>query len=227
MSGRAGARGRRVGHGILPAMRFVALGDSYTIGTSVAPPERWPDQLVRRLAAAAAAEGRTPPLELVANPAVNGFTTRDVIARQLPLLAAFRPELCSILIGTNDVIQGIGDAEYRRNLERILDAIERHAGPGRTFGVTTPDYTVTPAGGEYGEPATRSRQLRARNVLFAAVLADRAVPVADIHDVSLRAATDRSLVAADGLHPSGRQYALWLDRIVPVVAGLLALRARS
>jgi len=202
-------------------MRFVALGDSYTIGTSVSPAERWPDQLVARLAAGAAASNGVTPLTLVANPAVNGYTTRDVISAELPQLESLEPELCSILIGTNDVIQGLSDAEYRRNLEHILGAVERITGPGRTFGVTSPDYTVTPAGADYGDPRVRSAELRARNRLFADVLAARRIPVADIHDISLAAATDRSLVAGDGLHPSGRQYALWVDRILPVVEELL------
>lgn len=203
-------------------MRFVALGDSYTIGTSVSPPDRWPNQLVARLAADVLEAGEGPPLELVGNPAVNGYTTRDVIASELPGLAAYRPELCSILIGTNDVIQGVSDGEYRRNLVRILDAIEAVAGVGRAFGVTSPDYTVTPAGADYGDPRVRSSELRARNGLFSEVLGGRRIPVVDIHDISLAAAADRSLVAGDGLHPSGRQYALWVDRIEPLVRRLLA-----
>jgi lysophospholipase L1-like esterase len=204
-------------------MRFVALGDSYTIGTSVAAAERWPDQLVARLAVEAG-DGAPPPLELAGNPAVNGFTTRDVIAVELPQLPGLRPELCSILIGTNDVIQGLSDAEFDRNLEEILDAVERLVGPGRTFGVTTPDYTVTPAGADYGDPRQRSAQLRARNAAFIHCLGGRGIPVADIQDIALTAGLDRSLVARDGLHPSGRQYGLWVDRIAPVVRNLLADR---
>jgi acyl-CoA thioesterase I len=202
-------------------MRFVALGDSYTIGTSVRAEERWPNQLVAVLAAEARAAGREPPLELVGNPAVNGFTTRDVIAVELPQLEAFGPELASLLIGTNDVIQGLGEDRYRGNLEVILDAVTALTGPGRLFGVTSPDYTVTPAGRDYGDPVIRSAGLRRHNAIFAAVLSARGIPVVDIHDLSLGAAADRSLVAGDGLHPSGRQYGLWVERIVPVVRRLL------
>jgi len=80
-------------------MRWVALGDSYTIGTSVPEADRWPDRLVAALAA------RTPPiaLELVANLAVNGYASGDVIARELPQLGFLRPELASILIGNESV----------------------------------------------------------------------------------------------------------------------------
>lgn len=207
--------------GTLRAMRYVALGDSYTIGTSVAAAERWPNQLVARLAAAAVAEGADPPLELVGNPGVNGFTTREVIAVELPELARLRPDLVSLLIGTNDVIQGIDEEGYRRNLDVILDAIAAHVPPGRVFGVTMPDYTVTPAGHDYGDPVVQAARLRRYNAIFAEVLGARGIVAVDIHDVSLEAARDRSLVAADGLHPSGTQYARWVERIAPAVVRIL------
>jgi lysophospholipase L1-like esterase len=202
-------------------VRYVALGDSYTIGNAVSRGERWPDQLVAMLAAEALAAGREPPLELVGNLATSDFTTRDVIAVELPQLESLRPEVCSLLIGTNDVVQLVDEDEYGPNLEAILDAIEAIVGRGRTFGVTTADFTVTPFGRDYGDPRLFSAQLRARNQIFANVLGSRGVPVADVYDLSLDAARDPTLVAADDLHPSGRQYTLWLARIVPVVRELL------
>jgi acyl-CoA thioesterase-1 len=202
-------------------VRFVALGDSYTIGTSVGSAERWPDQLVKVLREEAAGRGATAPLELVGNPAVNGYTTRDVIRDELPQLESLKPEIVSLLIGTNDVIQGVGPSEYVRNLATILDAVIAEVGEGRVFGVTTPDYTVTPAGADYGDPTARARTIGDYNTLFAATLARRGIAVVDIHDISLRAAADRSLVAADGLHPSGRQYGMWVERIAPVVSRIL------
>jgi len=205
-------------------MRYVALGDSYTIGTSVAAVERLPNQLVARLAAVAATSGTPSPLELVGNPAVNGFTTRDVIAVELPELERLRPDLVSLLIGTNDVIQGIAEEPYRRNLEAILDAVQAQVPPSRVFGVTTPDYTVTPAGGDYGDPAIQSARLRRYNAIFEGVLSAHGIAIVDIHDISLEAARDRSLIAGDGLHPSGAQYARWVDRIAPVVTRLVVER---
>jgi lysophospholipase L1-like esterase len=53
---------------------------------------------------------------------------------------------------------------------------------------------------------------------------DRGVTLIDIFDLSQRAALDRSLVASDGLHPSGTQYALWVERIAPTVGRLLDRR---
>jgi len=193
-------------------LRYVALGDSYTIGTSVAHSERWPDQLVRRV----------PGIELVANLAVNGFTSGDVIDMELPRLPALRPELLTLLIGVNDVVQRVPEAVYRGNVADILDALVAHVGAGRVVVVTTPDYTVTPAGADYGDPATQSAAVRRNNAINTELADGRGIAVVDIHDLSLLAATDRSLVANDALHPSGAQYALWVERIVPVVAGMLA-----
>jgi len=193
-------------------VRFVALGDSYTIGTSVAPAERWPDQLVRRV----------PGIELVANLAVNGFTSGDVIDVELPRLPELRPQLLTLLIGVNDVVQGVPEPVYRGIVADILDVLLGHVGAGRVVVVTTPDYTVTPAGADYGDPATQSAAVRRNNAINTELAKGRGIAVVDIHDLSLLAATDRSLVANDGLHPSGAQYALWVERIVPVVAGALA-----
>ncbi|MBI2775906.1 MAG: SGNH/GDSL hydrolase family protein [Chloroflexi bacterium] len=196
-------------------LRYVALGDSYTIGTSVGMDERWPNQLV------AALGQESPALDLVANLGVNGYTSRDVIDAELPQLDAVRPEFATLLIGVNDVVQGVPEARYRENLARILDDLVGRLGAERILVVTTPDYTVTPAGAEYGDPAARAASIRAFNAALTAIATARGIAVVDIHDLSLRAAADRSLVAGDGLHPSGAQYALWVERILPIVTHLL------
>jgi acyl-CoA thioesterase I len=192
-------------------LRYVALGDSYTIGTSVAAADRWPDQLVARL----------PQFELVANLGVNGFTSADVIEVELPQLPAFHSEVVSLLIGVNDVVQGVPEAAYRRHVGRILDELVRLVGPDRVLVVTTPDYTVTPAGSDFGDPAQQSAGIRTSNATITERATARGIAVADIYDLSLLAATNRALVASDGLHPSGAQYATWVDRIEPAVRQLL------
>jgi acyl-CoA thioesterase-1 len=207
-------------------LRYVALGDSYTIGTSVEAPERWPNQLVEWLDARAREDGRPDaPLELVANLGVNGFTSHDVIAVELPRLAGLRPALVSLLVGVNDVIQGVPESVYRGNVADILRAGIDIVGAGRCLFVTTPDYTVTPAGADYGDPAQVAAAIARFNAAGRSVADGARVPVVDIHDISLRAATDRSLVARDGLHPSGTQYSRWVERIGPVVTGMLATEA--
>jgi acyl-CoA thioesterase-1 len=197
------------------SLRYAALGDSYTIGTSVRPAERWPDQLV------AALGGDPPALALVANLGVNGFTSRDLIRAGLPALEALDPEFATVLIGVNDVVQGVPPRGYETNVVAILDALLARLPANRIVTVAIPDYTVTPAGADYGDPIRQHDGIVAYNAIMARLSAGRGIRHVDILDLSLRAAAERALVADDGLHPSGAQYASWVERIAPTVAELL------
>jgi lysophospholipase L1-like esterase len=196
-------------------VRYVALGDSYTIGTSVPAADRWPDRLVVALGP------NEPTLELVANLGVNGYTSADLIRDELPALDDLRPEFVSVLIGVNDVVQGVRPEDYAANVPRILETLLARLAPTRIVTVATPDYTVTPAGADYGDPGRQHERIVAANATLAQAAIAREIAFVDIFDLSLRAAGDRSLVADDGLHPSGVQYGLWVERIAPVVARLI------
>ena len=197
------------------AIPYVALGDSYTIGTSVAAADRWPNRLVARLAASAA------PLRLVANLGVNGFTSQEVIDVELPAVPGLEPGFVSLLVGVNDVVQGVPAARFEANAAMILDAVLERLPPDRVVVVSTPDYTVTPQGAAYGDPTSQHAGIVRNNGILAGLAATREIAFVDIFEVSLLAAADRSLVADDGLHPSGAQYALWVDRIAPTVEAML------
>ena len=198
--------------GEVSALRYVALGDSYTIGTSVAEAERWPNQLVERIA----------DLELAGNPAVNGFTSADLINEELPQLDALRPELASVLIGVNDVVQGVPDSQYAGNVAIILEELLTRLPPNRILCIATPDYTVTPSGAGFGDPAQQSDAIVRFNAILREACEHREVRfVAEIFEISQAALEDPSLVADDGLHPSGKQYSLWVDAIEPVVRELI------
>jgi len=196
-------------------LRYVALGDSYTIGTSVLAEERFPDQLVRALGVEA------PTLRLVANLGVNGYTSGDLIRDELPALEALEPEFVTVLIGVNDVVQGVPKTAYEANVVAILDALLGRLPADRVVTVAIPDYTVTPAGADYGDPRQQHDRIAASNAVMERLAGEREIAFVDIFDLSLRAAGDRSLVATDSLHPSGAQYALWVERILPVVERLL------
>lgn len=190
------------------AVRYVALGDSYTIGTSVAEAERFPNQLAARIAG----------LELVANPAVNGHTSRDLIEEELPALEAMRPELVTLLVGVNDVVQGVPERQYAANVTLILEELMTLLPAERIVCVATPDYTVTPQGAAYGDPEQQRAAIRRVNEVLGEACASRGIRfVPEIFEISREAADDPSLVADDGLHPSGAQYARWVEAIAPVV----------
>lgn len=141
-------------------MRYVALGDSYTIGTGIDPSGSWPRQLAVRV----------PELELVANLGVNGFSTDDLIAFELPELAAREPEFVTVQIGVNDVVRGVGSTTYAANLDAIFAGLLELLPVQRLVAVATPDYTVTPMGGAFGDVATHRAAIQGINE----ILRDRA-----------------------------------------------------
>ena len=196
-------------------LRYVALGDSYTIGTSVEVADHYPNQLVVALGPDA------PTLRLVANLGVNGYTSADLIREELPALNRLEPEFMTVLIGVNDVVQGVTIEAYERNVVTILDALLAHVPPERVVTVAIPDYTATPAGADYGDPNQQHAAIVASNAVMERLAGARGIAYVDIFDLSLRAAEDRALVADDGLHPSGKQYGLWVERIRPVAERLL------
>ena len=193
-------------------MRFVALGDSYTIGTSVDAVERWPNQLAARIG----------ELELVGNLAVNGYTSADLLTEELPQLDRLQPELVSVLIGVNDVVQGVSDTQYAGTLAVILEELLTRLPPRRILGIATPDYTVTPMGAEFGDPSRQSDAIVRVNAIMREACEQREIRfVPDIFELSQAARHDPAMVAGDGLHPSGAQYRLWVEAIVPAVDALL------
>lgn len=195
-------------------VRYVALGDSYTIGTSVGESERWPNQLVTRLAG-------TVGLQLIANLGVNGYTSADLIDDELPRLGALRPDFVTVLIGVNDVVRGGTADGYRANVAEILDFLLADLPADRILVVSTPDYTRTPQGAAFGDPAQQRAAIVEFNAIERAAAESRGVAFVDISGVADRADGEPALVARDGLHPSGVQYGRWVDLIASVVEGLL------
>ena len=202
------------------ALRYVALGDSYTIGTGLRRmADRYPDQLVAALGSAMPAL----QLDLVANLGVNGYASADLIRDELPAFDRLEAGFATLLIGVNDVVAGFPIGQYAINVGEILDHLLARLPPDRIVTIGIPDYTVTPRGADYGDPRRQHDAIVASNAAMARLAAERGIAFIDILALSLEAAGDRSLVAGDGLHPSGSQYARWVERIAPVVRGLLAV----
>ena len=193
-------------------MRYVALGDSYTIGTNVGEGERWPNQLVTAL-------GDRVPLQLVANLGVNGFSSGDLIEVELPQLAGLEPDLVTLLIGVNDVVRGVTLDQYAAQVEEIIGMILETVPANRLVIVSVPDYTLTPSGADFGDVQQQRAGIDAVNSTMREAADRHGVQFVDISSVANRVPAEPTLVAGDGLHPSGAQYALWVELIAPVVEG--------
>lgn len=197
-------------------VRYVALGDSYSIGTGVEPDEAWPRQLASRLA--------DLDLDLIANLGVNGSTADDVATEQMPDLESLQPELASLLVGVNDVVQGVPEERYGARVSEVLDGLLQLLPPSRLFAVATPDYTASRQGSAYGVPEQqRAAVLRNNEILRGACEYRGIAYVPDTFDISEQTSGSAGMLAPDGLHPSAAQYSLWVDAIEPSVRAMLAL----
>ena len=146
--------------------------------------------------------GDDPTLELVANLGVNGYTSADLIRDEMPALDDLRPEFVTLLIGVNDVVQGVAPATYEKNVVRILDALLGRVATDRIVTVAIPDYTVTPAGSDYGDPRQQHDAIVAANATMARLATERGIRFRG-HVRHLAPGRRRPpLVADDGLHPA-------------------------
>jgi lysophospholipase L1-like esterase len=198
-------------------IRYVAVGDSYSIGEGASPNESWPAVLTRHLSE------KGLRVELVANPSVTGWTTRQAIDRELPIFVKEKPNFGTLLIGVNDWVQGVDPETFRKNFIFLVDqmlGVLRNE--NRLLIVTIPDFGVTPTGPKYARGRNISEGIASFNKIITDESIKRDLRVVDIFSLSKKMGSERSLVAADGLHPSAKEYAEWEKVILPVVMELLA-----
>lgn len=199
-------------------IRYIALGDSYTIctGTSQAA-EQWPNILADHLRQSGI------PIESVTNPSRNGFSTQNLIDHELPLLKNGNYDVATLLIGVNDWVRDVDAGTYRKNLGYIIDEVQR-ALPCKTrlILISIPDFGVTPQGSLYSGGRDISKGISAFNAILKAEADKRRLAFVDIFPLSKGMAGHPDLVAADGLHPSAKEYALWEAMIFPEVKKILS-----
>ncbi|HLP51312.1 MAG TPA: GDSL-type esterase/lipase family protein [Chitinophagales bacterium] len=191
-------------------IRFLALGDSYTIGESVAVNGRWPVQLRDSLAVRGIA---TDTLNIIAT---TGWRTDNLIsAISNKNLGNQNYNLVSVLIGVNNQYQNRPFLQYQLEFPALLDSAIRYAGGNKNhvFVVSIPDYAYTPVG-QSGNPAQISSQLDQYNAYAKHIADSIGVRYFDITPISRLGLQNTALVAGDGLHPSAVQYTEWVKLIL-------------
>jgi lysophospholipase L1-like esterase len=198
--------------------RYLALGDSYTIGESVNPALRWPNQLQEELQA----NMITDAFETVTILATTGWTTSNLsLALANSDLEEESWDIVSLLIGVNNQYQGASLEEYAAQYENLLQRAIAAANDreDRVFVVSIPDYGYTPFGAS--NQAQISAELETFNAACKAITDSYGVAHFNITDISQQWPETKGLVAGDGLHPSGLQYEMWVDSFQEDVLGML------
>jgi lysophospholipase L1-like esterase len=198
------------------SLTYLALGDSYTIGEAVPQMESYPYQLTGALNA---------KLFKVASPtiiATTGWTTDDLIgAISRSGIHDKKYDFVTLLIGVNDQFQHLSQSNYTTKFAGVLNTAIAFAGgdTSKVFVLSIPDYGVTPFAN--GQDSVIGPQIDQFNAINKTISLGAGVHYVDITPISRMAATDPTLIAADGLHPSGKMYGLWVTLLEPMVAARL------
>lgn len=191
-------------------VRFLALGDSYTIGQSVTYEERWPTQLFDSL------QALDYQVDTVAFVARTGWRTDDLKSGIENAQPDSNYNLVSLLIGVNNQYQGEPIERYLNEFPELLQQAINFAGgiKERVIVLSIPDYMYTPTRNFFPNPEAVSEKIDQYNAIAEAYCDTFDVNYFNITPISRQGLDDPDLVANDGLHPSGKQYGLWVDFIL-------------
>jgi lysophospholipase L1-like esterase len=204
---------------LVPELRYLALGDSYTIGEDIDEAGRWPMQLSKALRA----EGIP-----IADPRIiakTGWTTDELDAAITAQEPVGEYDFVSLLIGVNNQYRGRSVEEYRVQFAALLWRAIGFARnrPERVLVLSIPDWGVTPFAQRQGRDTDQiARELDAYNLAAREACQHRSVAFVDIAKVSREYGSEAKMLAGDGLHPSAAMYAEWTKLAFPVAHRLLA-----
>jgi lysophospholipase L1-like esterase len=195
------------------SISYLALGDSYTIGEAVPQIQSYPYQLTNSLNTLAF-NVKAPTII-----AVTGWTTDQLInAIKRSGLIGKKYDFVTLLIGVNDQFQRLSQDNYRVKFARVLNTAINfvNGDTARVFVLSIPDYGVTPFAG--GNNSSIGPEIDRFNGINKELSQKAGVYYLDITAISREAASDPSLIANDGLHPSGKMYRLWVKQLEPLIA---------
>lgn len=197
---------------------YLALGDSYTIGESVEAAGRWPVQLAARLRDAGIAISEPRII------ATTGWTTDELSTAMDAAEPLGEWDFVSLLIGVNNQYRGRSVDDYVGEFHRLLRRAIALAGgrADRVLVLSIPDWGMTPFAAASGrDPQAIADALDAYNAAARELCLAEGVAFVDITALS-RTGETAEMLAEDGLHPSGAQYARWAEAALPVARQLLA-----
>lgn len=196
---------------------YLALGDSYTIGESVNNSDRFPVQLYSTLNSSGY---NVSDPEIIAK---TGWTTDELLSEINKKEPIGNYSLITLLIGVNNQYRG-GDTEvYRKEFKVLLNkAISYTEEPKNVVVLSIPDWGVTPFAARMRRDANKIKnEIDLFNSINKSESSKLGVSYIDITDISRNAENDLSLLAEDGLHPSGKMYNLWVETMFNTVKKIL------
>jgi len=187
---------------------FLALGDSYTAGTSELKINSWPEQLVRELSKKKIAI-KAPTIIAGA-----GWTTEKLISEIEKNNPKADYDLVSLLIGVNNQYRGMDFEVFKKDFPILIETAIKLAqnDPSNVFVLSIPDWGVMPFA-KFKDREKISSEIAKYNALIKQETEKRNIYYFDITKNSKNALFDKNLIASDSLHPSKKMYKSWVSKV--------------
>lgn len=212
----AGSPAVKAPEGDTTTYTYLALGDSYTVGQSVSAAQSFPDQTMNILRHWG---WHFSDPRIIA---VTGWTTDELTQGILAASPLSTYDVVTLLIGVNDQYRGYGLDHYRKGFKSLLDQAVGFAGgnPDHVIVLSIPDWGVTPFG-QGSDPQKIAEEIDAFNEVNEQLARTYEVHYLNITPDTRQMGSDASLVAPDGLHPSGKEYARWAQGLAAIIVATL------
>ena len=187
---------------------MLCLGDSYTIGESVAEQERFPTQTIELLKHDGIVFDKPTII------AKTGWTTDELAAaiKEANYIAPSEGAYVTLLIGVNNQYRNRDAEQYRKEFIELLNTALNYAHhkTEHVFVLSIPDWGMTP----FAEKDSRGsveigKVIDIYNAINKQESLKAHVHYIDITPISRQVKQHPDFVAGDGLHPSGKMYAEW------------------
>jgi acyl-CoA thioesterase I len=204
-------------------IRYVAIGDSYTVATGIDEKDSWPSQLTQKLKSAGV------EINLIEILGMRGATSQQSLNEVMPLLKNLKPEFISLLIGVNDWIrEGVSSSKFKIRIKNLIDEIQSNLpSPRKILLVTIPDFSCSPQKKNWGYGKSATNGITRLNKILNTEAVLRNLVIVDIYPLSQNLCSQSGMFANDGVHPSALQYSKWVDLIFPHLIDNLKLKSKD
>jgi len=199
------------------AYKYLALGDSYTIGEKVEEKDNFPNQTITLLNQSGK---RFEEATIIAK---TGWTTDELQEKLAQVRLAIPFDIVTLLIGVNNQYRGRSADEYAVQFEQLLQQAIGYAGGKNQHVIvlSIPDWGVTPFAADRVRIKI-AEEIDLFNSINKKIAAQYQVHYIDITPFTREAAHDLSLVAEDGLHPSGKDYKRWAVAVAKKIGEIIS-----
>lgn len=203
-------------------IRYVAIGDSYTVATGIEEKDSWPSQLTQKLKSAGI------KINLIEILGMRGATSQQTLNEVMPLLKNLKPEFITLLIGVNDWIrEGISSSKFKIRIKNLIDEIQSNLPPKKLLLITIPDFSCSPQKKNWGYGKSATNGITRLNKILKTEAALRDLVIVDIYPLSQNLCSQVGMFSDDGVHPSALQYSKWVDLIFPHLIDNLKLKSKD